>query len=84
MFVRRELFNRIGRFPDTDILEDIMLSEQLLMQTKPRLLKQTVTTDARKFEQMGSWRSLYRCLIILVSYEMRLPIQGRKFFTPVR
>lgn len=83
MFVRRRLFEDLGGFP-AGKLEDIMLSERLKACGPPRLLDLTVTTDSRKFEQMGPLRSFVRCLLILASYELRLPLLGRAFFAPIR
>ncbi len=84
MFVRRTLFNRLGGFPPDVILEDVIFSERLLKHTQPQLLEEYVVTDSRKFEQMGPWRSLARCILIILCYELRLPILGRAFFAPVR
>ena len=83
MIVRRSVFESLGGFP-TGLMEDIRLSEKLRDNGEPRLLDLEVVTDSRKFEQMGPWRSLLRCLLILGCYELRLPIMGRAFFTPVR
>jgi len=84
MFVASEMFARLGGFPSVPILEDVMLSEQLLKLAKPIFLPGTVKTDSRKFEQMGSLRSFLRCLLILLSYELRLPILGQRFFSAIR
>jgi len=84
MFVRRSLFETLGGFPATDVLEDIMLSESLLKKAAPEFLTDRVVTDSRKFEQMGTVRSFGRCLIILISYELRLPMVGKRFFTAIR
>ena len=84
IFVSRSLFNTVGGFPEWDILEDVALSEKLLEHAKPFLVNRHVVTDSRKFEQMGVWRSLMRCTLILACYELRLPIIGTRFFQPVR
>jgi hypothetical protein len=84
MVVRRSLFDEAGGFPEDGALEDIRLSEKLLQHTQPRFFDATIVTDSRKFEQMGPWISLFRCLAILASYELRLPLLGRKFFAPIR
>ena len=84
MFVSRSLFDRVGGFPAEPILEDILLSERLLEEQPSVQLPAEVVTDSRKFEQMGPWRSFWRCLLILASYELRLPIIGQRFFQPVR
>lgn len=84
MFVRRTLFERLGGFPEKPILEDIAFCDKLVAVTKPKLLGEHVITDSRKFTQMGIWRSLMRCALILICYELRLPIAGRAFFSDVR
>lgn len=84
MVVRRSLFHELGGFPEEPILEDILLSEKLRDHAEPRIIDMTVVTDSRKFEQMGPWRSLLRCLLILGCYELRLPIRGRAFFAAIR
>lgn len=84
MFVRREAFDAAGGYPDVAELEDIRLSETLRAQHEPVFLAATVVTDSRKFEQLGVWRSLYYCLLILVCYELRVPLRGRAFFAAIR
>lgn len=85
MFVRRDLFVRAGGFPEVAELEDVMLSEALLESGAPsQLLPAVVTTDSRKFEQMGVVRAFMHCLLILACYEMKLPLRGRQFFNACR
>jgi rSAM/selenodomain-associated transferase 2 len=84
MFVRRSLFERLGGFPEQSMLEDVEFSERALAQARPTFLDEFVTTDSRKFEQMGPWRSLARCLLILACYELGLPIRGKAFFAAIR
>jgi rSAM/selenodomain-associated transferase 2 len=84
MFIRKSLFDQMGGFPEVEILEDVKISEQLLKNCKPIFLAESVVTDSRKFEQMGSLRSLARCVLILACNEFKLPIRGKQFFDPIR
>jgi rSAM/selenodomain-associated transferase 2 len=84
MFVRRSLFQQLGGFPQQPFLEDIAFGEKLKRVTKPVLLDQYVITDSRKFVQMGIWRSLARCAVILLCHGLRLPIAARAFFADIR
>lgn len=84
MFMRRELFERLGGFPEKAVLEDVAISERLLSCTRPVLLPQTVTTSSRKFEQRGAYRSFFDIVVILCCYELRLPIPRRGFFSEFR
>jgi rSAM/selenodomain-associated transferase 2 len=83
-FVRRDLFWSLGGFPDTPILEDVLFSERVRRVTTPRLLKEYVLTDSRKFEQRGIARSFVRVLVILACHELKLPVRARAFFDDVR
>jgi len=84
LFVRAGLFQQIGGFPLLPMLEDVRFCEQLLPYTAPRLLGPSVTTDARKFIQMGIWRSFVRVLLIILHVEYGLPTFTPKFFEDVR
>lgn len=84
MFVRREMFDQLGGFPQEPILEDVIFSEELVKVTRPVLLEDKVITDSRKFVQRGIWRSFAEVFIIMSCYELRLPVVGRDFFSPVR
>lgn len=84
LFVRRELFERLGGFPDRPILEDVAFCERLIAVTTPLLLSPPVVTDARKFLKMGIWRSFLRVLLIILHVEFHLPVLPRAFFQDVR
>jgi len=83
-FLRRELFWQLGGFPETEILEDVLLSEKVLRVTRPCLLEEHVLTDSRKFEQRGIALSFARVLVILACHELKLKVRGRAFFDDVR
>lgn len=84
IFVRRDLFVRLGGYPTVPILEDVLFSEKLKKATRPVLLDERVLTDSRKFEQHGIVRSCARVLVILLCHELRLPVRARRFFEDVR
>lgn len=84
LFVRRRLFRQLGGFPEQPILEDVAFCERLLKTTTPLLLSPPVITDARKFLQMGVWRSFARVLAIILHVEWGLPILPHAFFRDVR
>jgi len=84
LFVRRALFGHLGGFPEDHPIEDVVFGERLRKVTRPRLLDLHVTTDGRKFAQMGVWKSLGRVALILTCHELRLPIPARIFFSDIR
>lgn len=58
MFVRQELFQRVGGFPDQPLMEDVALSTLLKRHGPPACLSERVTTSARRWERHGPWRTI--------------------------
>jgi hypothetical protein len=58
IFVRRDLFARVGGFPDQPLMEDIELSKRLRKTSRPACLRQRVTTSGRRWEQRGVLRTI--------------------------
>jgi len=58
MFVRRELFQRIGGFADQPLMEDIELSRRLRALGRPDCLRQPVHTSGRRWDTHGVWRTI--------------------------
>lgn len=58
MFVRRELFERVGGFPEQPLMEDIELSLRLKRLAAPACLRQRVATSGRRWESRGVWRTI--------------------------
>jgi rSAM/selenodomain-associated transferase 2 len=59
LFVRRELFQRIGGFPDQPLMEDIEISRRLRALAPPCCLRQRVVTSGRRWESRGVWRTIF-------------------------
>ena len=57
LFVRRELFNAIGGFPEIALMEDIAISRLLKRHGRPLCIKQQVITSSRRWEQKGVLRT---------------------------
>ena len=58
MFVRREVFERLGGFADMPLMEDIELSTRLKKLGPPACIKVPVTTSARRWQQHGVGRTI--------------------------
>lgn len=59
IFVRRDVFERVGTFPDQPLMEDIELSRRLLRLSRPVLLSQKVATSGRRWECRGVWPTIF-------------------------
>lgn len=58
MFVRRDVFERLGGFPEIPLMEDIALSTQLRKIAPPACLHEPVTTSGRRWEKHGVLRTI--------------------------
>ena len=59
MFVRRDVFERVGGFPDQPLMEDIELSQRLRRLARPVCIPQQVATSGRRWETRGVWRTIF-------------------------
>ena len=58
IFVRKDLFEQIGGFPDQPLMEDVALSTRLKRHGSPACMRERVTTSARRWERHGPWRTI--------------------------
>lgn len=83
-FIRRSLFERLGGFPEQQMLEDVLFMEKLTQITRPVLMDEYALTDSRRFRQHGVLRSFGRVFMILSCHRLGLRIPAKKFFAQVR
>ncbi len=58
IFVRRDVFVRVGGYPPIDLMEDIALSKLLRRQSRPLRIADAVLTSARRWEARGVLRTV--------------------------
>jgi rSAM/selenodomain-associated transferase 2 len=58
IFVRRDVFARVGGYPPIDLMEDIALSNVLRRQGCPLRIADPVVTSARRWQARGVWRTV--------------------------
>jgi rSAM/selenodomain-associated transferase 2 len=66
IFVRRDVFNQLGGFPDLPLMEDISFSRQMKRLGRPACLSEKVITSGRRWEKHGVLRT------ILLMWSLRL------------
>ena len=66
IFVRRNVFQQAGGYPEIKLMEDIELSKKLKAFSKPACIKQRVTTSSRRWEQNGMVKT------VLLMWQLRL------------
>ena len=66
LFITRSLFEAAGHFPDIPLMEDIALSRQLKVYSRPLCIAHRLTTSGRRWEEQGLWRT------VLLMWRLRL------------
>jgi rSAM/selenodomain-associated transferase 2 len=59
MFIRQDLFTRVGGFPDIPLMEDVAMSRRLKAIGPPACLRERVVTSGRRWERNGIWRTIF-------------------------
>lgn len=59
IFIKKSIFEQIGGYPDQPLMEDIELCKRLKKIARPACLKSKVTSSARRWQQHGTWRTIF-------------------------
>lgn len=58
IFVTRDLFERVGGFPELALMEDVALSRLLRAEARPHCMRARVVTSSRRWEEHGILRTV--------------------------
>ena len=70
IFVRKQVFEEVGGFPDVPLMEDYILSQRLRKRTSFALLPGPLHVDARRWEQHGPLRQTLRNWLITAAFRL--------------
>jgi len=73
IFVRRDVFDRLGGFPDFELCEDLEFSRRLKRAGRVACLRARVTTSARRWSRDGVARTVVRMWLIRAMYLAGVP-----------
>ena len=78
MFVRRDIFLRIGGFPEVPIMEDVIFSKQLKRVGKTAVLPDRIFTSPRRWDKKGVVKTSLLYSLINALFWLRLPLEKIK------
>ncbi|MGH7767092.1 MAG: TIGR04283 family arsenosugar biosynthesis glycosyltransferase [Candidatus Binatia bacterium] len=85
IFVRRNVFEAIGGFPDIPIMEDIAFSRALKRKGRVASLRSRVVTSARRWEKEGVCRTILKMWILKLLYFAGVsPFRLKRFYADLR
>lgn len=68
IFVRRDLFERVGGYPELPLMEDIALCKRLKRVARPLCLRERVITSGRRWQKHGVLPTIYLMWRLRASY----------------
>ena len=80
LFVRREVFERMGGYPDIPLMEDVAFCRALKRMGRVACLRSRVVTSARRWESDGVWRTIFRMWTLKLLYLAGVPPARLKQF----
>lgn len=85
IFVRREVFMRLGGYPDIPLMEDIALCRLLKRLGGIACLRSRVVTSGRRWEIDGVWRTIFRMWMLKFLYLAGVsPARLKQFYADTR
>jgi rSAM/selenodomain-associated transferase 2 len=73
IFVRRDVFDRLGGFPELELCEDLEFSRHLKRVGRIACLRSRVTTSARRWNRDGLVRTVLKMWMIRAMYLIGVP-----------
>lgn len=73
IFVRRDVFEALGGYPDMPLMEDVELCRRLKRRGRLAALRPSVTTAARKWEREGALRTILLMWALRFLYMVGVP-----------
>lgn len=85
IFVRCEMFQGMGGFPDIPIMEDVAFCRALKRLGEVACLRSKVITSARRWELDGVWRTIFRMWMLKSLYLMGVsPHRLKRYYSDGR
>src|SRR5262249_10214802 len=73
IFVRREVFEQLGRYRNIDLCEDLDLARRLKRAGRVACLRSCVTTSARRWRERGLMATTLRMWFIRAAFLLGVP-----------
>ena len=70
IFVRRDLFEAVGGFPEIPLMEDIALSKRLRRKAHPACVPLKLATSSRRWERDGILRTVFFMWFLRAAYQL--------------
>ena len=80
MFVRKDIFLKLGGFPKVPIMEDVIFSKRLRRSGKTVVLMDKILTSSRRWDKKGIVKPSLLYSLVNILFWLRLPLEKIKLF----
>jgi rSAM/selenodomain-associated transferase 2 len=85
IFIRREVFEQLGGYPEIPLMEDVALARALKRAGKVACLKSRVVTSARRWQTEGVWHTVFKMWMLKSLYLLGVsPVRLKRFYEDKR
>lgn len=78
IFVKKDIFSKIGCYPDVPIMEDVLFSKKLRKSGQVTILPDEIFVSSRIWDQMGVARTVLFYNLIIILFHLRFPLEKIK------
>ena len=75
IFVRKNVFNQIGAFPEVPVMEDVIFTKKLRKKGKTKVLSDNVIVSPRRIEEKGIIRTFLLYSLMNLMYWFKFPLE---------
>lgn len=85
IFVKKDMFERIGGFPEVPIMEDTLFTQQLRKMGQTVVLPDRITVSARRWEKRGIIKTTLLFNMIIILFWLKVPLHKiKQFYKDIR
>lgn len=75
IFVKRDLFESIGAYPELPLMEDVAISKRLKAISPPIAIEGPLLTSSRRWEERGIFKTILLMWRLRLAYFMGVPVE---------
>jgi rSAM/selenodomain-associated transferase 2 len=85
LFVRRDVFDRVGGFPDWPLFEDYEFARRMKRRGEFAVVRSPLIISARRHSERGVWRTVLLVFVLQVGYHLGFsPTRLKRWFVDIR
>lgn len=85
IFVKKDVFERVGGFPEVPIMEDVLFTKRLRKTGPTVVLPDKIMVSARRWEKNGIIKTAILFNLIIISFWLNVPLHKiKQFYEDIR